>query len=60
MGLTDITAAEIVCATEEFDRLGAELFLRSHGFRPARSYFLMHEDRSYDSKAILGVAHGYL
>ncbi|MDX2707568.1 HNH endonuclease signature motif containing protein [Streptomyces sp. PA03-6a] len=60
MGLTDITAAEVVRATEEFDRLGAEVFLRDHGFRPARSYFLIHEGRSYDSKAILGVAHGFL
>ncbi|MFF7212635.1 HNH endonuclease [Streptomyces sp. NPDC008238] len=60
MGLTDITAAEIVLATQEFDRLGSEVFLRSHGFRPARNYFLVHGGRSYDSKAILGVAHGFL
>ncbi|MGW0546144.1 HNH endonuclease signature motif containing protein [Streptomyces altiplanensis] len=59
MALTDITTTEILCAIEEFDRMGRESFL--HGrFRPARRYLLAHNGRQYDSKAIVGVAHGYL
>ena len=43
----------------EFDREGRDAFLKRHGFREARSYFLVEGDRRYDSKAIAGVAHGY-
>lgn len=42
----------------EFDRVGREEFLRSTGFRPARLYFLEDGGREYDSKAIVGYAHG--
>ncbi|WP_093797971.1 hypothetical protein [Streptomyces sp. Wb2n-11] len=57
MALTDITTTEILCAIEEFDRVGRESFL--HGrFRPARRYLLAHNGRQYGSKAIVGVAHG--
>jgi hypothetical protein len=38
--------------------VGPDVFLTRHGFRPAREYVLRHEGRGYDSKAILGVAHG--
>jgi hypothetical protein len=45
-------------AMEEYDRLGREAFLEKYGFRPARSYFVEHEGRRYDSKAIVGAAVG--
>ncbi|WP_430382942.1 HNH endonuclease [Streptomyces sp. P10-4] len=60
MALTDITRVEIEKALEEYDRLGREAFLTHYGFRPARRYLLVHHGRHYDSKAIVGAAHGYL
>ncbi|MEV4337933.1 HNH endonuclease signature motif containing protein [Streptomyces sp. NPDC049590] len=60
MALTDITRVEIEKAMAECDRLGREAFLAHHGFRPARQHLLLHHGRRYDSKAILGAAHGYL
>jgi 5-methylcytosine-specific restriction protein A len=55
--LTDPTAVRN--AIDEFDQLGREAFLAKYGFRPAVSYFLRANGRTYDSKAIAGAAHGY-
>ncbi|MDW6060554.1 HNH endonuclease signature motif containing protein [Streptomyces sp. FXJ1.4098] len=60
MALTDITSSEVIRAIEEFDLLGRERFLRMYEFGRARRYLLAHEGRFYDSKAIVGTAHGYL
>ncbi|BBC31266.1 hypothetical protein SGFS_025600 [Streptomyces graminofaciens] len=60
MALTDITASAVVQAIEEFDRRGRDAFLETHGFGRARRYLLEHDGKFYDSKAIAGVAHGYL
>ena len=49
----------VLAAVDECDRIGRAAFLESHGFRPAKSYFLQIGDRLYDSKAIVGVARGY-
>jgi hypothetical protein len=54
-----VTRADVVRAIEEYDRLGQDQFLAEHGFGRARTYLLIHNGRSYDSKAILGVAYGY-
>ena len=43
---------------EEFDRLGRDAFLDEYGFGTARTYFLEVHGRQYDSKAIMGYAHG--
>lgn len=60
MALSDLSNPRaVIAAVEEFDQLGREAFLKRYGFKPARSYFLEHEGRFYDSKAIAGVAHGY-
>jgi hypothetical protein len=48
-----------VQAVEEHDRLGRDAFLAQYGFHPARRYYLIVDGRRYDSKAIVGVAHGY-
>ena len=58
MGLTDVTHTGVLAAIDEFDRRGREAFLRSAGFRRAHAYFLEHASRLYDSKAIVGYAHG--
>ena len=59
MSLSDVTAEGVERAIAEFDRLGRETFLAQYGFRKARRYFLVRDERRYDSKAIVGVAHGY-
>jgi 5-methylcytosine-specific restriction enzyme A len=58
MSLADITAPGVHAAIAEFDRLGRGAFLRSTGFGRARAYYLEHDGRLYDSKAIAGYAHG--
>ena len=45
-------------AAAEYDQLGQDEFLALHGFGRARAYLLIVDGKSYDSKAILGVAFG--
>ena len=60
MALRDLSDPEAVHeALAEFDRLGRDAFLTTHGFGPSRAYVVRTESREYDSKAIAGVAHGY-
>src|SRR6201996_8372092 len=58
--LVGITREAVLAAITEYDELGQNAFLGKYGFHPARSYVLVHDGKSYDSKAIVGVAHGYL
>jgi hypothetical protein len=44
-------------AIARYDAMGQDAFLTEHGFQPSREYLLVHGGRSYDSKAIVGVAH---
>lgn len=44
----------------EYDRLGQGRFLEKYGFGMARSYRLIVDGKAYDSKAIVGAAHGFL
>jgi 5-methylcytosine-specific restriction protein A len=60
MALRDLTQREIHQAVAEYDRLGRDRFLEKYGFGPARSYLLVVDGKTYDSKAIVGAAHGYL
>ena len=60
MALSDITAAAVQMALAEYDHLGQITFLQKYGFKRARTYLLHHDGRDYDSKAILGAAHGFL
>ena len=60
MPLSDITDRQhVLDAIAEFDRLGPEKFLETYGFRNSVSYWLVHNGIRYDSKAIIGVAHGF-
>jgi hypothetical protein len=60
MPLSDLTdPAAVNAAMDEFDRLGRDEFLRKYGFGPSRTYFLRRDDKYYDSKAIVGAAHGF-
>ena len=58
--LASITREAVLAAITEYDELGQDAFLDKYGFHPARSYLLVHDGKSYDSKAIVGVAHGHL
>ncbi|MEV4972322.1 HNH endonuclease signature motif containing protein [Streptomyces scopuliridis] len=60
MALTDITRQAVLRAVGEYDELGREAFLRQYHFGPAQSYFLDLNGKRYDSKAIVGAAHGFL
>ncbi|MEV6261938.1 HNH endonuclease [Streptomyces sp. NPDC051784] len=46
-------------ALAEYDQLGQDAFLAKYGYKPATGYLLVHEGRTYDSKAIAGVAHKF-
>ena len=60
MSLSNITSAKPVHqAIEEFDRVGRGQFLRKYGFGSSRIYWLKRDGHEYDSKAIVGAAHGY-
>ena len=48
----------MLAAVKEFDQRGREAFLKSTEFGAARAYFLRHDGKLYDSKAIVGYAHG--
>ena len=55
--LTDPNA--VLEALNEFDRLGRVDFLKAYGFGAHRGYVVVHDGKTYDSKAIAGVAFGY-
>jgi MoxR-like ATPase len=58
VGIADLTSREAVLeAIAEFDELGREAFLSKYGFGEALSYFLVHDAKRYDSKAIVGAAY---
>jgi 5-methylcytosine-specific restriction protein B len=60
MGLSDVTdPSAVVEAIKEADQLGRERFLDKYGFGESRQYFLKYDGRLYDSKAVIGAAHGF-
>jgi hypothetical protein len=60
MTLSDLTDREaVLSAIDEFEVLGRDAFLAKYHFGKARSYFLDYAGTLYDSKAIVGAAHGF-
>ncbi|WP_329165654.1 HNH endonuclease [Streptomyces sp. NBC_01267] len=49
----------VLQALTEYDDLGQDEFLSKYGYKPATGYLLLHDERTYDSKAIAGVAHKF-
>ncbi|MCW2837959.1 MAG: hypothetical protein JWQ15_2073 [Marmoricola sp.] len=47
----------VLLALEEFDRIGADEFLSRYGFDRQGEFELVHDSSTYDSMAVLGVAH---
>jgi 5-methylcytosine-specific restriction protein A len=60
VALRELSRREILLAVAEYDRLGRDRFLEKYGFGTARSYRLVVDGKTYDSKAIVGAAHGFL
>ncbi len=59
LGLSDLSERNAVLqAMAEYDELGRDAFLARYGYGPARSYFVVHDGKRYDSKALAGVAVG--
>jgi hypothetical protein len=60
VALVDLTSRDaVLAAMEEFDSLGRDQFLQRYGFGRARDYEVVHDGGRYDSKAIVGAAHGH-
>lgn len=51
-----VTREHALSAIDECDELGDKVFLRRYGFGRAAEHLVWHDGRSYESKAILGVA----
>jgi 5-methylcytosine-specific restriction protein A len=49
----------VLKAIAECDLMGRDAFLVRYGFKNARKFELIYEGKSYDSKAIVGIAFGY-
>ena len=60
VALRELSRREILQAVAEYDRLGQDRFLEKYGFGKARSYRLVVDGKTYDSKAIVGAAHSFL
>ena len=59
MSLRDLSDPKAVrMAVQLFDEMGRKAFLETYGFGKAHTYYLYENGRYYDSKAIVGVAHG--
>ncbi|MEU3183098.1 HNH endonuclease [Streptomyces sp. NPDC006923] len=59
MRIGAISRDAVLQALTEYDDLGQDEFLSKYGYKPATGYLLLHEERTYDSKAIAGVAHKF-
>ena len=60
VGLVDVTDPDaVLAAIREADELGREQFLKKYGFGESRQYFVQYDGNLYDSKAIVGAAHGF-
>jgi hypothetical protein len=57
--LSDLSdKSAVLRAMAEYDELGRDAFLARYGYGPARSYFVVHDGKRYDSKALAGAAVG--
>lgn len=56
--MSNVTRQDVLDAIALCDELGVEAFLKRHGYGHRFRYQVRHRQRSYPSKAILGVAAG--
>ncbi len=56
---SSVTKQHVLQAIAEHDARGEAEFLELYGFGRTSDYTIVHEGRSYDAQAVLGVAHRY-
>ena len=56
---SSVSSQNVLQAIAEYDSRGSEQFLDVYGFEPLAGYALVHEGRSYDLRAVVGVAHRF-
>lgn len=56
---SSVTQQHVLQALAEYDARGEEEFLDVYGFVRSDDYPVVHEGRTYDSRAVLGVAHRF-
>ena len=56
---SSVMRQHVLQALAEYDARGGEEFLSAYDFGPLPGYALLHEGRSYDVRAVLGVAHRF-
>lgn len=59
IGSKKVSRDSVFKAIEEFNYLGRDTFLKKYSFRRARKYYLLYQNKTYDSKAIWGVAYKF-
>ncbi|THJ08962.1 MAG: hypothetical protein CAF43_013765 [Nitrospira sp. CG24C] len=59
-GISSLTdRGAVLKAMAEYDRVGRDAFLSQYGFGRAKWWYLLHQRKQYDSKAIVGAAIGH-
>jgi len=56
---SSLSSQNVLQAIAEYDSRGSAGFLDVYGFEPFPGYALVHEGRSYDLRAVVGVAHRF-
>ncbi len=59
MAISDVTKEAVFKAVDEYRALGQNAFLEKYGFGKSTRYLLRVDGEDFDSKAIVGAAHGY-
>jgi len=54
-----VTRQHVLQAIAEYDDRGRDAFVGVYGFQPSALETLVHEGRTYDAAAVVGVAHRY-
>jgi 5-methylcytosine-specific restriction protein A len=58
-GVASLTKRDsVLVAMADYDRLGRDAFLNRHHFGRAKWWYVVHDGKQYDSKAIVGTAIG--
>lgn len=57
LSLSIIDAGALLAAIEEFNRLGRTKFLAAYKFSRSSKFYAFHEDRLYDTKALVAAAY---
>jgi 5-methylcytosine-specific restriction protein A len=52
-----VDASALLAAIKEFNDLGRDKFLKKYGFSRSSKFYLIHEQRIYDTKALVGAAY---